>query len=58
MQWQLASEALHSWADKHRIKDENLTLKPEALGMRITYLANGPITETSVPYCDFAVPFA
>jgi hypothetical protein len=26
----------------------------------ITYLATGPVTETSVPgdYCDFAVPFA
>jgi hypothetical protein len=26
--------------------------------MRITYLATGPVTETSDPYCDFAVPFA
>ena len=42
------------------IEDERLTLKPEDLGPRITYLATGPVTETSVPddYCDFAVPFA
>ena len=25
--------------------------------MRITYFASGPVTETSAPYCDFAVPF-
>ena len=33
--------------------------QPEDLGLRITYLATGPVTETSVPddYCDFAVPF-
>jgi hypothetical protein len=42
------------------IEDERLTLKPEDLGLRTTYLATGPVTETSVPddYCDFAVPFA
>jgi hypothetical protein len=33
-------------------------LKPEDLGVRITYFANGPVTEASAPYCDFAVPFA
>jgi hypothetical protein len=37
---------------------ENLALKPEDLGVRITYLASEPVTETSPPYCDFAVPFA
>jgi DNA-binding transcriptional MerR regulator len=58
VQWQLASEALRAWADEHGIKDENLALKPEDLGVRITYLASGPVTETSAPYCDFAVPFA
>jgi hypothetical protein len=26
--------------------------------VRITYLASEPVTETSAPYCDFAVPFA
>jgi hypothetical protein len=58
VQWQLASEALRTWAEKNGINPESLTLKPEDLGMRITYLASGPITVTSEPYCDFAVPFA
>jgi hypothetical protein len=51
----LASEALHAWADKNGIKPDNLT--PEDLGVRITYLPGEPITDTSVPDCDFAVPF-
>jgi DNA-binding transcriptional MerR regulator len=58
VQWQLASEALRAWAEKNGIDPNDLTLKPEDLGMRITYLANGPVTDTSTPYCDFAVPFA
>jgi DNA-binding transcriptional MerR regulator len=57
-QWQLASEALQAWADEYGIDPESLALKPEDLGVRITYLASGPVTETSAPYCDFAVPFA
>jgi DNA-binding transcriptional MerR regulator len=57
-QWQLASEALQAWAVEHGLDPENLALKPEDLGMRITYLASEPVTETSTPYCDFAVPFA
>jgi DNA-binding transcriptional MerR regulator len=57
-QWQLASEALEAWAVEHRIDPERLALKPEDLGMRVTYLASEPVTETSAPYCDFAVPFA
>ena len=56
--WQLASEALQAWAVEHGLDPENLALKPEDLGMRITYLATEPVTETSAPYCDFAVPFA
>jgi len=56
--WQLASEALQAWAAAHGIEDEDLALKPEDLGVRVTYLASGPITATSAPYCDFAVPFA
>jgi hypothetical protein len=56
--WQLAGEALRAWAEEGGIDPETLTLKPEDLGMRITYLSSGPITETSAPYCDFAVPFA
>jgi hypothetical protein len=35
-----------------------LSLKPEDLGVRITYLASRPPGETSAPECDFAVPFA
>ncbi len=55
---QLASEALQAWAREHGINPERLALKPEDLGVRITYLASDPITETSVPYYDFALPFA
>jgi DNA-binding transcriptional MerR regulator len=58
VQWQLASEALHAWAVGHGLDPESLALKPEDLGVRITYLASEPVTETSAPYCDFAVPFA
>jgi DNA-binding transcriptional MerR regulator len=58
VQWQLAAESLRAWAQEQGIEDERLALKPEDLGMRITYLATGPVTETSAPYCDFAVPFA
>jgi hypothetical protein len=57
-QWQLASEALRAWAVEHGIDPESLALKPEDLGVRITYLGSEPVTETSAPYCDFAVPFA
>jgi DNA-binding transcriptional MerR regulator len=58
VQWQLAGEALRAWAAEGGINPETLTLKPEDLGMRITYLASGPMTATSAPYCDFAAPFA
>jgi len=56
VQIQLAAESLSAWAQEQEqgIKDERLTLTPEDLGERITYLATGP---TSVD-CDFAVPFA
>jgi DNA-binding transcriptional MerR regulator len=57
-QWQLADEALRSWAEARGIDAEQLSLKPEDLGVRLTYLATPPITETSAPDCDFAVPFA
>jgi DNA-binding transcriptional MerR regulator len=57
VQWQLASEALRVWAAEGGMDSESLTLKPEDLGVRITYLASEPVTETSAPYCDFAVPF-
>jgi DNA-binding transcriptional MerR regulator len=55
VQWQLASEALRAWAKGQGIDPSN---QVEDLGTRITYLATEPVTETSAPYCDFAVPFA
>ncbi|HTW07372.1 MAG TPA: helix-turn-helix domain-containing protein [Acidimicrobiales bacterium] len=54
----LAEQALRAWAEKNRIDDERLSLTPENLGVRITYLASGPLSETTGPDCDFAVPFA
>lgn len=59
-QFQLAVESLQAWKLEQGIEDERLALKPEDLGLRFTYFATGPVTETSVPddYCDFAVPFA
>ncbi len=50
-QWELVTQSLHSWAASHGAQ-------PSDLGVRTTYLAKLPITETSVPDCDFAVPFA
>jgi DNA-binding transcriptional MerR regulator len=57
---QLAIESLQAWKEEQGIEDGRLTLKPEDLGLRTTYLATGSVTETSVPddYCDFAAPFA
>ena len=58
----LAEQALRGWAEKNRIEEEQLSLKPKDLGVRITYLASGPQSETPAetrgPDCDFAVPFA
>ncbi len=51
-QWPLVSEALIAWAEEHGI-DAGLDR-----GVRITYLYSDPVTATSVPDCDFAVPFA
>lgn len=48
-QWQLASESLHAWGEER-------TARPSDLGVRVTYLASAPLTETSAPDCDFAVP--
>jgi DNA-binding transcriptional MerR regulator len=53
--WQLASEALRAWAKEQGVDPLN---QVDDLGVRITYLVMEPVTETSVPYCDFAVPFA
>jgi DNA-binding transcriptional MerR regulator len=57
-QFQLADEALRSWADAQGIDPKQLSLTPEDLGVRITYLASQPPNEKSGPDCDFAVPFA
>jgi DNA-binding transcriptional MerR regulator len=57
-QWQLASEALRAWAAESGVEAESLALTSGDLGLRITYLAHGPVTATSAPYRDFAVPFA
>ncbi len=52
--WQLASEALRAWAEENGINAESAL---EELGMRITYFVTGPVTKTSAPDCDFALPF-
>ena len=56
-QWQLASESLRAWWEEQGIAEDALALRPEDLGMRLTYLASVPLTEGSAPDCDFAVPF-
>jgi DNA-binding transcriptional MerR regulator len=57
-EWQLADEALRNWATAQDIDEKKLALTPADLGVRTTYLAPRPVTEESVPDCDFAVPFA
>jgi hypothetical protein len=56
--WQLASEALEAWATDQGLDLEHPDLTFEDLGVRLTYLVSGPITPTSGPDIDFAVPFA
>jgi len=55
-QWQIAIESMQAWEQEHEDEDVRLALTPEDLGMRITYLATGPVT-ARVPDCDFALPF-
>jgi DNA-binding transcriptional MerR regulator len=59
---QLAGESLEAWAQEQEQEHEGerLALTPEDLGLRMTYLPTGSVTETSVPddYCDLALPFA
>jgi DNA-binding transcriptional MerR regulator len=59
VRWQLAIESLQVWAQEQEQehKGEHLALTPEDLGLRITYLATGPVT-ARVADCDVAVPFA
>ena len=47
--FELAVESLRAWAQEQSIEDERLTLKPEDLDLRTTYLATGPVSATSVP---------
>jgi DNA-binding transcriptional MerR regulator len=56
--WNLAGESLQAWAQEQEQEHEGerLTLTPEDLGLRITYLASALGTEE--PYRDMAVPFA
>ncbi len=56
--FQLAGEALRNWAVAQGIDDSKLALTPGDLGIRITFLYTLPITDKTVPDCDFAVPFA
>ena len=58
VQWQLAFEALLAWKEEQGIEDERLTLTPDDLGLRLTYLATGPAAATRGPDCDLAAPFA
>jgi hypothetical protein len=57
---QLAIESLQAWGQgqEQEHQGERLALTPEDLGVRITYLATGPVTAASVPDCDLALPFA
>jgi DNA-binding transcriptional MerR regulator len=55
--FQPAVESLEAWKQEQGIEDERLTLKPEDLGLRITYLPTGPVAEPGIDG-DFAVPFA
>ena len=48
-QWQLVSEALHRWGEAN-------AARPSDLGVRITYVAEGPPSPSNGPLCDFAVP--
>ena len=57
VQWQLAMESLDAWLQEQEHEGEHLALTSEDLGLRITYLATGPVTDP-VPDCDVAVPFA
>jgi DNA-binding transcriptional MerR regulator len=57
VQIQLAVESLQAWVQEHEQEQgaggEDLSLTPEDLGDRITYLATGPASVD----CDFAVAF-
>jgi DNA-binding transcriptional MerR regulator len=50
VQWQLVSEAIHSWS-------ADCVTPANYLGVRVTYLAEGPRSPDSAPDCDFAVAY-
>lgn len=56
--WHLAGESLEAWLEEQAQEHEGdrLTLTPEDLGLRITYLASA--LGTKEPYRDMAIPFA
>ena len=58
VQWNLACESLDTWMQEQEQEHQGdrLTLTPEDLGLRITYLASALGTEE--PYRDMALPFA
>ena len=58
LHWQLAMESLWAWAQEQEQEhqDEPVTLEPEDLGMRVTYLPSA--LNTDEPYRDLALPFA
>jgi hypothetical protein len=58
VQWQLVTDARQTWTEETGLNPDSLALKPEDLGVRMTYVASGPITESSDPHRDFAVPYA
>jgi len=55
--WRLAEQARRAWAEGQGIRPENLTIRPEDPGAKITGLASEPAA-TSGPDRDFVVPFA
>jgi DNA-binding transcriptional MerR regulator len=54
--FELAVEALLAWAQEQGIEDQPHTLEPADLGLRITHLVTGPVTDP-VPDPDVAIPF-
>jgi DNA-binding transcriptional MerR regulator len=62
VEWNLACESLDAWGQEQAQEHEGdrLTLTPEDLGLRTTYLPTGPVTPGNIPddYIDLAIPFA
>lgn len=54
----LASQALQTWAEDQGLDPTRLSLRPEELGLRITYLWSATRSAPGGPDCDWAVPFA